>query len=197
MKNAKKIVALLLCAVLLVGATIAGTVAYLTSSDSVENTFTVGNVAITMVETKVDEYGVALTGENAGTTDKNTYKLIPGHTYTKDPTVTVGDTSENCFIFVKIENGLNTNATLNMSTAWAKVNDDNNGTSVWVYGTTNAPTAVAKNGSVTPFDNFTFGNSANPASYKDATIKVTAYAIQATDLGEADTAAEIWALFNA
>ena len=43
MKNAKKVLLLVLCAVLLVGASVAGTVAYLTATDSVENTFTVGN----------------------------------------------------------------------------------------------------------------------------------------------------------
>ena len=86
MKNGKKILALLLCAVLLIVASVAGTIAYLTDDAAVKNTFTVGNVSISMVESVVDAYGVPTTGT---TSEGNTYKLIPGHTYTKDPTITV------------------------------------------------------------------------------------------------------------
>ena len=57
MKKATKVLALMLCAVLLVTATVAGTLAYLTSSDTVENTFTVGSVTITLDEACVNEYG--------------------------------------------------------------------------------------------------------------------------------------------
>ena len=50
MKKAKKVLLLALCAVLLVGATIAGTVAYLTSTTTeVKNTFTAGKVQILLV----------------------------------------------------------------------------------------------------------------------------------------------------
>ena len=44
-KKAKKVVALLLCAVLLVVGSVTGTMAYLTANDTVTNTFTVGKVA--------------------------------------------------------------------------------------------------------------------------------------------------------
>ena len=53
-KNLKKVLLLVLCAALLVSVTVAGTVAYLTSTAKVENTFTVGKVKITMDESKVD-----------------------------------------------------------------------------------------------------------------------------------------------
>lgn len=195
MKNAKKALLLVLCAVLLVAASVAGTLAYLTSNASVSNTFTVGNVSITMVETKVNEYGVALTDENAGTTNEgNTYKLIPGHTYTKDPTITVSENSENCYILVKIENGLGSDATLSMKTGWEKFNESRN-TSIWVYGTNSDPVSVSKNDKVTPFTTFKFGDHANPATYKTSSIDVTAYAIQ-TDTLEDKTAEDLWALLN-
>lgn len=104
MKKAKKGLLLVLCAVLLVGATIAGTVAYLTAQDVVENTFTVGKVALTLDEAKVDEYGVPVT--DAERVDSNTYKLIPGKEYTKDPIVHVDPVSENCWVFIKVENAI-------------------------------------------------------------------------------------------
>ena len=75
MKKAKKVVALLLCAVLLVVGSVTGTMAYLTSQDEVVNTFTVGKVAITLDEAVVNEYGVAAGGR---TSETNDYKLIPG-----------------------------------------------------------------------------------------------------------------------
>lgn len=93
MKKAKKIVALLLCAVLLVGASIAGTVAYLTSKDSVTNTFTVGNVQINL-----DEANVATADANDRTETGNAYHLLPNQTYTKDPTVWVKEGSEAAYI---------------------------------------------------------------------------------------------------
>ena len=192
MKKAKKALLLALCAVLLVGATIAGTVAYLTSNpEPVVNTFTVGNVTITLDETDVDLYGVK-DGETP--VKANQYKLIPGHTYLKDPTVHVAADSEDCHIFVKIENGLAGAATLNMSSEWHKIFEDGN-TSIWVYGTAAAAAVVTKNSNVTPFDKFTFDTDANPSTYADANITVTAYAIQADTLN-GKPPAEIWALFS-
>lgn len=81
----KKILVACLCVALAV-LTIAGTtLAYLTSQDTVTNTFTVGNVAITLTET---------TGE--------TYHIVPGQNLSKDPKVTVAANSENCWLFVKV-----------------------------------------------------------------------------------------------
>lgn len=190
MRNAKKALLLALCALLLVGASIMGTLAYLTSQATVTNTFTAGNVAITMVESVVNEYGVKLTG----TTDKNTYKLIPNHTYVKDPTITVGENSEDCFVFVKISNGLGTAGAIRMNAGWACVATNGN-ESVWVYGTAEQATVLSKNGTVIPFEQFTFSKDAKPADYQGASIVVTAYAIQADTL-ENKTPAEIWQLFD-
>ena len=55
MKKAKKALALVLCAVLLVAGSVMGTMAYLTSKDEVVNTFTVGKVGITLDEEDVDD----------------------------------------------------------------------------------------------------------------------------------------------
>ena len=181
MKNAKKIVVLLLCAVLLIGATIAGTVAYLTDSDNVvTNTFTVGKVEITMDEAKVDAYGVA--DPTAARVTENEYKLIPGHTYTKDPTIHVDDESESCWLFVKIENGID--ATLTGQDGWTNIT----GTDYWKYET------VAEDGDdVVVFETFTYSDGITDTT-TDATknITVTAYAIQSDGL----TIDEAWTALN-
>ena len=57
MKTRSKALLLTLCAVLLVAATIFGTMAYLTSTDTVTNTFTVGKVNIKLDEAKANSDG--------------------------------------------------------------------------------------------------------------------------------------------
>lgn len=103
MKTRSKALLLSLCAVLLVAASVLGTMAYLTDTQVVTNTFTVGAVAITLDETDVNEYGVE---ESEDRVSANSYKLIPGHTYIKDPTVTVNAGSEDAYVrmIVTVEN---------------------------------------------------------------------------------------------
>ena len=100
MKTAKKAMLMTLCAIILVVATVFGTMAYLTSTDEVVNTFTVGNVKITLDEAKVNTNGSPV--EGADRVKANEYKLMPGHTYTKDPTIHVHAASEDCFIRAKV-----------------------------------------------------------------------------------------------
>ena len=69
--------------------------AYLTSTDTVTNTFTVGKVEIKLDETDV-------TNPNGPRVQANSYKLMPGTTYTKDPTVTVKAGSEESYVRMKV-----------------------------------------------------------------------------------------------
>ena len=96
----KKILVACLCVALAV-LTIAGTtLAYLTSTAKVTNTFTVGNVSIKLDEAKVTELGAPV--EGAARVGENSYKLLPGRTYTKDPTVTVKSGSEESYVRLKV-----------------------------------------------------------------------------------------------
>ena len=96
MKTKRKALLLSLCAVLLVVASVMGTMAYLTSTDTVTNTFTVGNVQIKLDEAAVNPDGTLV--PNAERVKANSYKLLPGHTYNKDPMVTVLKGSESCYV---------------------------------------------------------------------------------------------------
>lgn len=62
MKTTKKALLLTLCAVLLVAASVLGTMAYLTSTDDVQNTFTVGQVSIKLDEAKANTDGTLVEG---------------------------------------------------------------------------------------------------------------------------------------
>lgn len=104
-KTKTKALLMSLCAVLLVAASVLGTMAYLTDSKDVKNTFTVGNVAIKLDEAKVDENGTQVVdkdGNPVARVTENEYKLLPGHTYTKDPTVTVLKPSVASYVRMKV-----------------------------------------------------------------------------------------------
>ena len=92
----KKILALTLVFALALALGIGGTVAWLTDkTDPVVNTFTVGDINITLAET--------------GTTNNaKNYTFVPGDTLAKDPKVTVTAGSEDCYLFVKVEEANNT-----------------------------------------------------------------------------------------
>ena len=188
-KTVARVLLLSLCAVLLVVGSVWGTVAFLKSSDSVKNTFTVGKVAITLDEAQVNEYGLRV--EGAARVKENTYKLIPGHTYTKDPTVHFAPGSEASWLFVKVENGLSeieTDTTIAAQIAangWA-VLEGNNGVYYKKVAANETNAAI----DYPVFATFIISGTANVASYKNAEINVTAYAIQADGF---DTAAAAWA----
>ena len=188
MRTKTKALALALCAVLLVVTTVFVTMAFLTSKDTVTNTFTVGKVTIPLDEADVKSDGTYVSNKDARV-DANEYKLIPGHTYIKDPTIHVADDSEECWLFVKVENGL-ANAEAEGATSiasqmaakgWTKVD----GTDVYAYATKQVAGA-----DVVVFDTFKIAGTTNVSQYEDAEIVVTAYAIQADGFA---TAAAAWA----
>lgn len=81
----KKTLALVLALTLLVAGVVGGTLAWLTDQTAeVKNTFTVGDINIGLTETTAD------------------YKMVPGNTIAKNPTVTVKANSEACWLFVKV-----------------------------------------------------------------------------------------------
>lgn len=98
MKTTRKALLLICCAALLVAGSVMGTLAYLTDTDQVVNTFSVGNVDIKLDEAKANSDGSLVTGAEAGRVQANSYKLLPGHTYNKDPMVTVLEGSEESYI---------------------------------------------------------------------------------------------------
>ena len=107
-KSLRKKIIMALCTLVGVVAisvtSVLATVAYLTSSAAVSNVFTIGDVRITMTETKVDASGKKVA---EGTqVDTNTYHLVPNTTYDKDPKITVNTGSEKCYLFVLVRNDI-------------------------------------------------------------------------------------------
>lgn len=90
MNAKKKIVSIALAAALAATAIVGSSLAYFTDTEEKTNTFTVGNVDITLTEPKWDA-------------DINNKDLIPGKTIPKDPTITVAEGSETAYTFMKVE----------------------------------------------------------------------------------------------
>lgn len=175
MKSKKKVFMTVLCAAALVVASVLGTMAFLTSKDKVNNTFTVGNVAITLDEAKVTDAGNPV--EGADRVKANIYKLIPGHEYTKDPTVHVTANSEDSWVFIKVEDGL---ATIEDDTTVADQITGNGWTALdgvaGVYYKEYSSSTAATD--LVVFETFKVKGDADVAQYANAKIDVTAYAIQ-------------------
>lgn len=186
MKKARKALLTLCAALLLVSMTVGATVAYLTSTtEVVTNTFTVGSVAITLDEAKVDVYGVEASPEVRVKT--NTYKLVPGQSYAKDPTVHVTVGSEQCYLFVDVTNDI---AAIEADTTIAAQMTTNGWTllSGNTYYYNNSVDAREEAKDVVVFESFTLKGDANVAAYNNATVTVKAYAVQAAGFENATAA---------
>lgn len=106
----KKTLVMLLSAAMIITTAAFGTIAYLTDRASVTNRFTIGNVSIDVDEAVVTPDGVPVGDlDQDGKPDRtspdpttgeegNTYHLIPGKTYIKDPTLTVKAGSEESYV---------------------------------------------------------------------------------------------------
>lgn len=104
-RKLRKMILTLCSALLLVSMSVGLTVAYLTDTEAVTNTFTVGQVHIKLDEKDTDNDSNTEDNETVEgvVRDKaNSYKIMPGHDLEKDPTVTVLADSEECFVRTKV-----------------------------------------------------------------------------------------------
>lgn len=190
----KKTIALILSCVLVLGCAIGGTFAWLTAkSDTVTNTFTVGNVNIDLKETTTD------------------YKMVPNTDIAKDPKVTVVKNSEACWLFVKVDESTNLDEFISYTvdqswTAGEGTGDGKNGVPVGVYfrevSATDAANGITYN-VLTSNTTYTNGyvtvkadvtkemmDGLNTEGATQPTLTFTAYAVQRDGV---DSAAEAWA----
>lgn len=192
MKTKSKALLMTLCAVLLVAASVLGTMAYLTSTDKVTNTFAIGKIAITLDEAQVDADGKAQT--NVARVKENSYKLMPGHEYDKDPTVHVKKDSEDAYIFVKVENGISDFEATGTTTIAAQIAAER-----WTAldGVANVyykeyTKDATQDVNLVVFRNFTIADGAEKINgwdtATDANITITAYAIQKDGFNDAKAA---------
>lgn len=168
-----KTLVLALVLMMVVGATIGGTIAWLTdTSDTVVNTFTDSDIEITLAESDTDL-------NTAG--EQHDYKMVPGYTISKDPKVTVETGSEKCYLFVKLEESANFNSflTYEIADGWTSLDGVDN-VYYRIVDTAEMGTAysVLKGDKVTVLDSVTktMMDGLSEANYPKLTV--TAYASQ-------------------
>ena len=198
MKTRSKALLLILCAMLLLIASALGTVAYLTVQDTVTNTFSVGQVNITLDEGSEGKRSMRARSTGAPV-DENDHILMPGHTYTKDHTIHVDAVSEDSYIFVKVENGIASyEAASSAEEGGYRTIADQITANGWtalesaadVYYREYAKSSAGSDFAV--FDTFKIADNANDAESWgscDAQVAVTAYAVQKDGF---DTASAAW-----
>ena len=191
---------LLVAAGLLVASTIMGTLAYLTSSSTVSNTFTVGNVGIQMFEHPVDANGKILSGSTLSS-DGNSYHLQPGGEYDKDPTIIVDSASDESYLFVKIRNDLrnveaNNGVTMhNGSSTYLSLSEQVAANGWYFIGRTSNANVyvykdfVGKNNTdcdIEIFNNFKIDTNADLSTHGASIVTLFGFAIQTTGFKPAD-----------
>ena len=187
----KRKITLVIAFVLVLCAGIGGTMAWLSAtSDKVVNTFTVGDINISLTETTGTFNGI----------NTRSFDFVPGDEIAKDPKVTVEADSEACYLFVRVIESNNTFGSSNApivnwevdESVWTPLNGHagywykeisdstaNAGVSYYVLEGTNA----MPNGRVTISTDITkdLVNSINAAK---PTITVQAAAIQSANVGD-------------
>lgn len=179
-----KLVVAMLAVTLLIGCAIGGTVAWLTAkTDAVVNTFTYGDINITLTETKPANQQA---------------KIIPGVNIEKDPKVTVEKDSEACWLFVKVEEAgtfVADKVTYSIADGWTQGDGTNIPENVY-YREVGAVTGdtdfvVLKDNKVTVSNTLTKEDIKSITT--NPTLTFTAYAVQKDAV---QTAAAAWAIAN-
>ena len=181
-----KVVLMSLVTCLMAFTIIGGTVAWLmTKTDSVVNVFTYGDINIELAET---------TGEN--------YKMVPGNKIAKDPKITVLKDSEDCYLFVKIEESADAKLSdyieYTLANGWTALDgvtgvyyrEVSNSNQEQVFSVLQDDQVKVK-GTVTKEMLNTLTENTYPK------LSFTAYAVQRdADIDEINSAAKAWALVN-
>lgn len=199
--------ALILACALTMTATagVGGTLAWLlTKTDEVVNTFTYGDIDITLEETDTskDDDNTDNIGpdgnpvEDDNDPNTNTYEMVPGTSIKKDPTITVEADSEACWLFVELEESENFKDYMTYAPAkgWTKL-DGAEGIVYYretVYSAEDQKFAVLAGNKVNVAATIkkTDLNALEEAG-NYPTLTVTAYAVQRASI---ETAADAWAL---
>ena len=215
MKKKKTILAAL---VLLLVVAVGGAIAYFTDTDTKTNTFTIGNVDISLTEDGWD----ALADANNNDIPDVAEDMMPGESVTKDPTINNLSTKNPAYVFAKVEVPCTTIVapattseelfTYTTNAGWTELSSaavactsGGTATHVYYYGTGGTLTALAKaaNASTpTPTSNPVFSSVTLRSTLKgnegltgNKNIVVTGYGIQKDGLAST-VPATVWGYFS-
>lgn len=198
-----KVMSLVLAFVLVVGASVAGTLAWLTAqTPTVTNTFTSAelfsdNGSFTLWEHKAEDDDGVYTLDNSTKVTSNSYSILPGVNIPKNPTVDVDGLEEHAYLYIKVTSTLPTGLTYTIDSAnWTALSEYDG---VYVYSGSNAENNIIKatNAAQKTFeatiltDNQIVVADNYSGTSDDIKLSFDAYMVQAT--GNGDSAAAAWA----
>lgn len=217
----KKKKTLLAASIMLLIFIVGGAIAYFTDTDTKTNTFTIGNVDITLTESGWD----ALADSNSNSIPDAAENMLPGQSVTKDPIVNNVSTKTPAYVFVKVEVPCTTIVapavtseeifTYTINAGWTELNVTNSlpvactsggtATHVYYYGSNGTLTALAKASNAqtpTSTTNPVFSTISLRSTLKgneglddQKQVVITAYGIQTEGLSST-TPADVWANFE-
>ena len=200
-----KVMSLVLAFVLVVGASVAGTLAWLTAQTAtVTNTFTSaelfsddGSFTLWEHKAKDDDGDGVYTLDNSTEVTSNSYNILPGVNIPKNPTVDVVGLEEHAYLYIKVTSTLPTGLTYSIDSAnWTALSGYDG---VYVYSGSNAENNIVKATNAAPetftatilTDNQIVVADSYSGTSDDIKLSFDAYMVQAT--GNGDSAAAAWA----
>ena len=196
----KKAIVAVVALVLVLCCAMGGTLAWLVDSTTeVKNTFTYGDINISLWEHKLNEDGLTLSTDVFTGAEQTGFKMIPGNNIKKDPTVTVKADSEASWLFVKIEESENFDdfMTYDIADGWTQLTVDAKGNEITdlIYYREVAATTADTNFAVLANDSVSVKDTVKKDMLKEdvfvaPSLSFTAYAVQRD--ANITTAAQAW-----
>ncbi len=197
--------------VLLLVAVVGGAIAYFTDTDTKTNTFTIGNVDITLTEPSWDT-----TDSNNNNVPDAAENVSPGQTIAKDPTINNVSTTNPAYVFAKVEVPCSSDTTpielftYTTNTGWTELTNASdptlpvactNGTATHVYyygtGGTLSSLAAGASTSTAVFSNIALSTGVTGTTSGltgNKSVVVTGYGIQTQGLAST-TPIDVWKNF--
>ena len=196
----KKAIIAVVALVLVLCCAMGGTLAWLVDSTTeVKNTFTYGDINISLWEHELNEDGLTLSTDVFTGAEQTGFKMIPGNKIEKDPTVTVKADSEASWLFVKIVESDNFDdfMTYGVASGWTQLTVDAEGNAITdlIYYREVAATTADTDFAVLANDSVSVKYTVTKDMLKDGvfeapTLSFTAYAVQ--NDANITTAAQAW-----
>lgn len=208
--NKKKIIIASL--VLLLVFAVGGAIAYFTDSEEKTNTFTIGNVDISLTEANW-----SLTDDNHNDVPDAAENVVPGQSIPKDPVIKNESTTNPAYVFAKVEVPCTTATSpatpveifsyTPVNAAWTELSSaavactsGGTATHVYYYGTNNTLSSLAANTAAPAlFTSITVSSQVTGATSEGLTgaknVVVTGYGIQTNGLAST-TPVDVWGNFN-
>lgn len=184
-KISKRALIILLAAAMMLAGAAGGTIAYLHSgAQEVKNTFTFGDISITLQET---DTGL----DEDDDVNTNRYQMNIGQAIAKDPTVTVLGGSLDCWLFVKLEESENFVDFMEYTIAdgWTPAGEDGSLIVREVHrNAADQSFPVLRDNLVIVKDTVTLSDFAALSQADYPTLSFTAYAVQRENAETAETA---------